>query len=81
MKSITMWAIKGENGFLKGNGTATFLRWYKEPYQGKLYKTKASAKGAVTKLSNRRDSVRAELYEVELVCHGTINDILEKEIL
>lgn len=78
---MTVWAIKSEKGFLKGNGTASHLVWHKEPHKGNLYKTRKAADGAIKRLSKRRNPVKAEIFEIEMVLRGTFHDILEKEVL
>lgn len=73
---------KETDKFLKGRGTTLSLVWYKTAYLGSFHKRRQTAEKIVKKL-NQKDNLRGkvDIYELELILHGTIGDIIEKEML
>lgn len=80
MQREELYIVKTDKGYLKGNGKAYSLKYAKTPKAGRFFTTLKQAKSAIANIRSR--GIReCTIVVVELVVHGTVDDILERDLL
>jgi len=79
MESNSFYVIKINNKFLKGNGKARYLSLTPHAHKASLLKT---IKGIQNRVDNlKKNGYHGEIYVIEIIYHGTIDEIVEREVL
>lgn len=79
MKTETFYAIRIGDYYLKGNGRRSYISRTKMVHKAGLLKTTKGIQSRIEYLKSK--GIHGEIYVVEIIHHGTIDEVIEREIL